>query len=146
MISAGFNPGDKIINPLHKADQEPIPIEDKIARKMKSYQLEGVQFLWRELTGDLDRSQGCLLAHTMGLGKTMQSIALLQCVDFASRSPSANVRGQLPLDLQLGNDRGRRVLRCRHGVERRGWPKEERRLWMGRRTVVVKIGGTDVQV
>ena len=112
MISAGFNPGDKIINPLHKADQEPIPIEDKIARKMKSYQLEGVQFLWRELTGDLDRSQGCLLAHTMGLGKTMQSIALLQCVDFASRSPSANVRGQLPLDLQLGNDRGRRVLRC----------------------------------
>ncbi|KAM0704758.1 hypothetical protein Q7P35_007544 [Cladosporium inversicolor] len=112
MISAGFNPGDKIINPLHKEDQEPIPIEDKIARKMKSYQLEGVQFLWRELTGDLNRSQGCLLAHTMGLGKTMQSIALLQCVDFASRSPSANVRGQLPLDLQLGNDRGRRVLRC----------------------------------
>ena len=112
MVSADFNPGDKLINPVRKSDQEPIFIEANIAQKMKSYQLDGVQFLWRELTGDSDRSQGCLLAHTMGLGKTMQSIALLQCVDYASRSSSASVRGQLPLDLQLGDDRDRRVLRC----------------------------------
>jgi SNF2 family DNA or RNA helicase len=112
MLPATFNPGDKIINPLHTSDQEPILIEAKIAKMMKSYQLEGAQFLWRELTGDLDQAQGCLLAHTMGLGKTMQSIALLQCVDFASRSSSPSIRNQLPLDLRLGNDRRRRYLKC----------------------------------
>jgi SNF2 family DNA or RNA helicase len=112
MLPADFNPGDKIINPLHTPDQEPIPIEANIAQMMKPYQLDGAQFLWRELTGDLDRAQGCLLAHTMGLGKTMQSITLLQCVDFASRSSSVSIRNQLPLDLRLGNDRGQRVLKC----------------------------------
>jgi SNF2 family DNA or RNA helicase len=112
MLPADFNPGDKIINPLHTPDQEPIPIEANIAQRMKPYQLDGAQFLWRELTGDPDRAQGCLLAHTMGLGKTMQSITLLQCVDFASRSSSVSIRNQLPLDLRLGNDRGQRVLKC----------------------------------
>jgi SNF2 family DNA or RNA helicase len=111
MVLAHSEPGDKLINPLRKADQEPIFIEASIAKRMKSYQLEGVQFLWRELTSDPDEAQGCLLAHTMGLGKTMQSIALLHCVDVASQSPSHKIVSQLPLDLQLGADRQKRSLR-----------------------------------
>lgn len=111
MILGDSNPGDKIINYLRKGDQEPIFIEASIAKKMKSYQLEGVQFLWRELTSEPDEAQGCLLAHTMGLGKTMQSIALLRCVDTASQSPSENIYRQLPRDLQLGVDRNKRSLR-----------------------------------
>jgi SNF2 family DNA or RNA helicase len=115
MVHSDLNvhtPGSKVINPMRKPDQDPIYIEQKIADAMKSYQLEGVQFLWRELTGDLDNAQGCLLAHTMGLGKTMQSIALLCAVDVASRSSSMNVVRQLPKDLRLGDeDRGKRSLR-----------------------------------
>lgn len=112
IVLAHHNPGDKTINPLRKPGQEPIFVEQKIAEKMKSYQLEGVQFLWRELTGDLHNAQGCLLAHTMGLGKTMQSIALLCAVDMASQSPSVNIMRQLPEDLRLGDDdRGKRSLR-----------------------------------
>lgn len=111
MIFDNSSPSDKIINYLRKSDQEPIFIEAKIAEKMKSYQLEGVQFLWRELTSDPDEAQGCLLAHTMGLGKTMQSIALLRCVDTASQSSSENITNQLPQDLQLGAERNKRSLR-----------------------------------
>ena len=47
----------------------------------------------------------------MGLGKTMQSIALLRCVDTASKSSSMNITSQLPLDLQLGAERNKRSLR-----------------------------------
>jgi SNF2 family DNA or RNA helicase len=105
------NPGSKVINHMRKPGQEPIYIEQKIAEAMKPYQLDGVQFLWRELTGDLEKAQGCLLAHTMGLGKTMQSIALLCAVDKTSQS-SMNVMHQLPEDLRLGkDDRGKRSLR-----------------------------------
>ena len=39
--------------------------------RVKPHQLRGIQFLWRELIVD-ENQQGCLLAHTMGLGKTMQ--------------------------------------------------------------------------
>lgn len=39
--------------------------------RVKPHQLSGVQFMWRELIQD-EKHQGCLLAHTMGLGKTMQ--------------------------------------------------------------------------
>ena len=108
--SSAHHAGSKVINSIRKPGQDPIYIEQKIAEKMKPYQLDGVQFLWRELTGDLDKAQGCLLAHTMGLGKTMQAIALLYAVDMASQSPSMNL--QLPEDLRLrGNDRGQRSLR-----------------------------------
>ena len=111
MILDSSSPSDKVINYMRKSNQEPIFIEAKIAKKMKSYQLEGAQFLWRELTSDPDEAQGCLLAHTMGLGKTMQSIALLRCVDTASQSSSENITSQLPRDLQLGAERNKRSLR-----------------------------------
>lgn len=43
--------------------------------RVKPHQLSGVQFMWRELIQD-KKHQGCLLAHTMGLGKTMQVYVL----------------------------------------------------------------------
>ena len=49
--------------------QEPILLNPSIGSRIQPHQLEGVQFMWGELTTE---SQGCLLAHTMGLGKTMQ--------------------------------------------------------------------------
>lgn len=39
--------------------------------RVKPHQLRGIQFMWRELIED-ENEQGCLLAHTMGLGKTFQ--------------------------------------------------------------------------
>lgn len=48
-----------------------IYLNPHIGQRVKPHQLKGIQFMWRELIEDKDR-QGCLLAHTMGLGKTMQ--------------------------------------------------------------------------
>ena len=48
-----------------------INLHPHIGAMVKPHQLAGVQFMWRELILDKKR-QGCLLALTMGLGKTMQ--------------------------------------------------------------------------
>lgn len=54
-----------------KNPQTPIFLNSEIAKYIKSHQVEGIQFMWRELC-ESETPQGCLLAHEMGLGKTMQ--------------------------------------------------------------------------
>lgn len=61
-----------IINMSKFEHQDLIHLNTSLATKIKPHQLEGVQFMWRELVTDERSLQGCLLAHTMGLGKTMQ--------------------------------------------------------------------------
>ncbi|KAF9631225.1 hypothetical protein BFW01_g2087 [Lasiodiplodia theobromae] len=62
-----------IINPGQFGTDGAIHINPSIGSRIKAHQIEGVKFMWRELVeaGHTD-AQGCLLAHTMGLGKTMQ--------------------------------------------------------------------------
>lgn len=48
-----------------------IYLDPHIGRRVKPHQLGGIQFMWREIMTD-EKGTGCLLAHTMGLGKTMQ--------------------------------------------------------------------------
>lgn len=42
-----------------------------LAERLKPHQVEGIRFMWQQLvqTGE---NRGALLAHTMGLGKTLQ--------------------------------------------------------------------------
>lgn len=74
-------------------DQEFIYINPKIARRMQPHQKDGVQFMWREVIAE---RQGCLVAQTMGLGKTMQVVTLLVTVAETVRSTSENIRNQVP--------------------------------------------------
>lgn len=76
-------------------DQEFIYINPKIAGRMQPHQLDGVQFMWREVIAE---RQGCLVAQTMGLGKTMQVVTLLVTVAEAVRSSSDKIRNQVPED------------------------------------------------
>lgn len=48
-----------------------ICLDPYIAQYVKPHQLTGIQFMFREIIEN-KRQEGCLLAHTMGLGKTMQ--------------------------------------------------------------------------
>eukprot|EP00873_Tetraselmis_striata_P045005 jgi/Tetstr1/465269/TSEL_009971.t1 len=60
-----------------------------VASKLKSYQWDGVRFIWENLVqeheawegagaqDDDDVPGGCVLAHSMGLGKTLQTITFL---------------------------------------------------------------------
>lgn len=63
---------DVIINESKFEHQGFIHVNDDIARRIKPHQIEGVRFMWNQLVTDEKEMQGCLLAHTMGLGKTMQ--------------------------------------------------------------------------
>jgi len=63
-----------IINDGKFEDQGYIYINDEIGKRIKPHQIEGVKFMWNQVVlADTTTMQGCLLAHTMGLGKTMQS-------------------------------------------------------------------------
>jgi len=65
---------ETLINPGHKKTQHPVVIPSFLAEKLKPHQLEGVRFMWKNI---VMFNGGCILAHSMGLGKTFQVIAFL---------------------------------------------------------------------
>jgi transcriptional regulator ATRX len=82
-----------------------------LAKRLKPHQIEGVKFLWREITVPEDEDgQGCLLAHTMGLGKTAQSLALLTAV--AETGKDMDKREALPEDLRKAKNNFRALILC----------------------------------
>lgn len=102
------------INPL-KQDGGAHFIHPAIAPMMKEHQISGVRFMWRELTAGADEDengQGCVLAHAMGLGKTMQTITVLVALTKAAQSNDRRVSSQLPENLRPPDVvRGHRSLR-----------------------------------
>ncbi|KHJ35427.1 putative snf2 family helicase snf2 family helicase atpase [Erysiphe necator] len=92
-----------IINDAATEDQKFIYVNDHIAKRIKKHQVEGVRFLWNQIVSITDEKsmQGCLLAHTMGLGKTMQTITLLVAIAEASRSNDPSVSSQIPESLRV---------------------------------------------
>ncbi|KAL6713183.1 hypothetical protein ACLMJK_009304 [Lecanora helva] len=92
------NSREVILNPGKHDDQDYIRLNLQFGNGVpfKEHQKEGLQFLWREITGDHEDLQGCLLAQTMGLGKTMQVIALIVTLAEASRSDNENICNQIP--------------------------------------------------
>ncbi|TLD16666.1 uncharacterized protein PgNI_00853 [Pyricularia grisea] len=88
-----------IINEAKKDSQGFIYVPERIAQNIKDHQIEGVRFMWNQVVND-DNSQGCLLAHTMGLGKTVQVICLLVAIQEASRSSDPSVVSQIPKELR----------------------------------------------
>ena len=84
-----------IINESKEEGQSLIYVNEEIGKSIKDHQVDGVRFLWNQIVQDPDIRQGCLLAHTMGLGKTMQVITFLVAIAEASSSDSS----QIPKDL-----------------------------------------------
>jgi DNA repair and recombination RAD54-like protein len=94
-ISRGANvavdssrPGAHILNEGAN-DQLLVCVDPFIGIKLKPHQVEGVRFLYKNLTEDISQRQsagtqcsvkGCILADEMGLGKTIQTIALIWTV------------------------------------------------------------------
>jgi SNF2 family DNA or RNA helicase len=90
-----------IVNETKESDDQAlIYINDHIGQKIKDHQIEGVRFMWNQVVVDSSVRQGCLLAHTMGLGKTMQVITLLVVIAESSASPDESVRSQIPENLR----------------------------------------------
>lgn len=86
---------------VNSVEEVPILLDQHIARRIKPHQESGVQFIWRELIED-KKHQGCLLAHTMGLGKTMQVISFLVTLAQCNASERSEVRNLVPKKLRSG--------------------------------------------
>lgn len=91
-----------IVNPGKLGRQDFVYLNPNFGNgaRIKPHQKEGLQFLWREITAQHEGLQGCLLAQTMGLGKTMQVIALLVTLAEARDSWNEKIRQQVPPELR----------------------------------------------
>ncbi|EDO04955.1 hypothetical protein SS1G_07439 [Sclerotinia sclerotiorum 1980 UF-70] len=90
-----------IINEGKFDDQGYIYIDKEIGKRIKPHQLDGVRFIWNQITADGKATQGCLLAHTMGLGKTMQTITILVALAQAASSKDESISSQVPESLRV---------------------------------------------
>ena len=114
-----------VVNPGKLADQDFVYLNPRFGNgaHIKSHQEEGLQFLWREITSEHEDLQGCLLAQTMGLGKTMQVIALLITLSEAARSSNKNLSDQVPPSLR----ESRTLILCPPALVENWW--DECLLW-----------------
>jgi SNF2 family DNA or RNA helicase len=87
-------PGQVVVNPGKSDDESFVFINEKVAKGLRQHQIDGVRFMWREVTQG--SAEGCIISHTMGLGKTLQAITLLITIQAASESHPT----QVPADLK----------------------------------------------
>ncbi|KAI4213756.1 MAG: hypothetical protein LQ351_003722 [Letrouitia transgressa] len=76
-------------------DDDLIYLNPLIGARIQPHQKDGVRFIWREIIQD-PSNEGCLLAQTMGLGKTMQVISFLVTLAEAAKSANEKIRRQIP--------------------------------------------------
>ncbi|PIK57981.1 hypothetical protein BSL78_05126 [Apostichopus japonicus] len=71
--------GRVLVNVSHPLDEQDLYLPQHLACKVKSHQIGGIRFLYDNLVESINRFTnsagfGCILAHSMGLGKTLQVI------------------------------------------------------------------------
>ncbi|CAK7268591.1 hypothetical protein SEPCBS57363_003171 [Sporothrix epigloea] len=89
-----------IINEAKDEHHGFVYVDSWIGQNIRDHQVDGVRFMWNQIIAPSESRQGCLLAHTMGLGKTMQVITLLVAIADAAKSRDKSISEQIPLDLR----------------------------------------------
>lgn len=95
-----FNKSRLIINTSKQDHEGLISVERQIGGLIKDHQIKGVRFLWDRIVVNSKSREGCLLAHTMGLGKTMQTVTFLVAITQARESKDPSIASQIPESLQ----------------------------------------------
>jgi SNF2 family DNA or RNA helicase len=68
------------MNPSRPEDEEAVGVVSTIVDQLKDHQKTGVRFLWQNTVTSFEMARkgasggGCILAHCMGLGKTLTTI------------------------------------------------------------------------
>lgn len=93
--------GRVIINIGHPENEPDVFVAPQIARVIKPHQIGGVRFLYDNIIESLDRFEtstgfGCILAHSMGLGKTLQLVCF--CDIFLRHTSSKTVLCIMPVN------------------------------------------------
>ncbi|KAI8064344.1 SNF2 family N-terminal domain-containing protein [Gongronella butleri] len=73
--------------------RKPVYLHPSIATRLKEHQVDGLEFMWKRLIED---ESGCILAHHMGLGKTIMVIALITTIFYEIDKGNP----EIPVDLQ----------------------------------------------
>lgn len=75
---------NSLILDTDKSNNEQIIVNRKIAKHLKPHQIDGIRFMYNSCYTDLNakrvsrkKDHGCILAHCMGLGKTLSLISLV---------------------------------------------------------------------
>ncbi|KAM3962874.1 uncharacterized protein ACR2FA_002969 [Aphomia sociella] len=104
-VNDGYNIPDEqgrvLINIGHPENEEDIFLAPQIARIIKPHQIGGVRFLFDNIIESVERFStstgfGCILAHSMGLGKTLQIVCF--CDIFLRHTKSKTVLCIMPIN------------------------------------------------
>lgn len=91
-----------------KSGEKRIRVNDYISKVLKPHQKEGLQFMWDKCFENIEmlekgrQGSGCLLAHCMGLGKTLQAVALVHTLfSHQQQTKIHRVLILMPINVQL---------------------------------------------
>ena len=89
--------GDEVlINPGHKKTERAVIIPSFLTVNLKPHQIDGLRFMWKNV---VMFDGGCILAHSMGLGKTFQVVAFIYVLLTEIHSGNKDI----PAKLQVNN-------------------------------------------
>ncbi|CAG2107025.1 unnamed protein product [Medioppia subpectinata] len=77
--------GRVLVNVRHPTQDPDIYLPTKLSQAIHPHQIGGIRFLYDNIIESIDRYEnsqgfGCILSHAMGLGKTMQTIGLVDAL------------------------------------------------------------------
>lgn len=69
-------------------------VHSEVTKYLKTHQIDGIKFLFENC---YEENSGCILAHCMGLGKTLQVISLIHAVINSNEFPTNKVLVLCPI-------------------------------------------------